>query len=219
MDSHVEGRSGWLVGLTVVALLAGAGWWTAADPRATPGAALAPRADVVMRAAAASGASATPPAPPLIGDGRTLLVEPSTGRTVDLSGGRTGPASGSRVAIDPSSGRVLGVTPGDPGAGASRLGTVLWRETRLLTDNVRELRRQAHGAPGTRYQLLVICDGEGDLLVRLGSGRLWNGRRVSGCDGTLHSIGVTGTDAPLSVRITHPQEGAVELTTMLVALD
>ncbi|SCL14710.1 hypothetical protein [Micromonospora inyonensis] len=218
MDSHVEGRSGWLAGLTVVALLAGAGWWTAADPRATPGAAMAPRADVVMRAAAASGASAIPPAVPWTGGGRTVLVEPSTGRTVDLSGGRTGPVPGAWVVVDPSSGRGLGAGPDGPGAGASRLGRVLWQETRLLTDNVRELRRQAHGAPGVRYQLLVICDGGGDLLVRLGNGRLWTGRRVSGCDGTLHSIGVTGTGAPLSVRITHPQEGAVELTTMLVAL-
>ncbi|MEU4566403.1 hypothetical protein [Micromonospora sp. NPDC023956] len=219
MDSQAEGRSGWLPGLTVAALLVGAGWWTAADPGTTPGSAMAPRADAVMRAAAASGVTAIPSAPPGPGDGRTFLVEPSTGRSVELFPGRVGPLSGSRVTVDPPSGGAPGASPDGPGDGASRLGTVLWRENRLMTDNVRELRRQSAAQPGSRYQLLVLCDGDGDLLVRIGSGRLWNGRRVSGCDGTLHSIAVTATGSPLSVRITHRQEGAVELSAMLVALD
>jgi hypothetical protein len=146
------------------------------------------------------------------GDGVPVAVDPATGRIVQ--------PSGSRVTVDPSTGRVLAVSPGDPWTGSSRVGTVVWRETRLLTDNVRELRRQSAGEPGTRYQLLVSCDGDGGLLVRAGSGRLWNSRQVSVCDGTLHLIGATATrGGPISVRITHPQVGAVELTAMLVALD
>ncbi|SCL40110.1 hypothetical protein GA0074692_5602 [Micromonospora pallida] len=213
MDSHAEGRSGtgWLAGLTVLVLLAGAGWWTTAEPETTPGAATAPRADAVMRATAASRAVVAQPESPRTDDGMPM-VDPTTGQIVQ--------PSGSRVTVDPLSGRVLGVIPAGPAAGASRVGTVVWRETRLLTDNVRELRRESAGEPGTRYQLLISCAGDGGLLVRAGSGRLRNSRQVSVCDGTLHLIGVTATSAgPISVRITHPQVGAVELTAMLVALD
>ncbi|MEV0326503.1 hypothetical protein AB0H63_08630 [Micromonospora echinospora] len=220
MDSHAEGRSrtGWLVGLTVVAMVASASWWTAADPGATPGAAMAPRADLVLRAGAAPGAAPVRAEPPRSGEGAPAVVDPATGAVLYL------PArypSGSQVTIDPSSGRVVGFRPGDSEDGSSRLGTVVWREHRLLTDNVREVRRQSAAEPGVRYHLLVICDGgdDGDLQVRMGSGRRWSGWRSVGCDGSLHSLVVVATGGTLGVRIAHPQVGAVELTAMLVALD
>ncbi|WP_416902127.1 hypothetical protein [Micromonospora echinospora] len=220
MDSHAEGRSrtGWLAGLTVVALLASAGWWTSADPGATPGAAMAPRADLVLRAGTAPGSALMRPEPPRSGEGAPAVVDPATGAVLYLP--ERYPA-GTRVTIDGSSGRVLGAGPDDSEGGSSRLGTVVWREHRLLTDNVREVRRQSATEPGVRYQLLVICDGgdAGDLQVRMGIGRRWDGRRSAGCDGSLYSMTVVATGGTLSVRIAHPQVGAVELTAMLVALD
>ncbi|OZV79727.1 hypothetical protein CA850_16795 [Micromonospora echinospora] len=220
MDSHAEGRSrtGWLAGLTVVAMLASAGWWTSADPGATPGAAMAPRADLVLRAGAASGAASVRAEPPRTGEGARAVVDPATGAVLYLPERYP---SGSRVTIDPSSGRVVGFRPGDSEDSSSRLGTVVWREHRLLTDNVREVRRQSATEPGVRYQLLVICDGgdAGDLQVRMGIGRRWDGQRSAGCDGSLYSMGVVAAGGTLSVRIAHPQVGAVELTAMLVALD
>ncbi|MFI6823569.1 hypothetical protein ACIBJE_21900 [Micromonospora sp. NPDC050187] len=220
MDSDAEGRfrTAWLAGLTVVALVASAGWWTAADPEATPGAAMAPRADIVLRAGTVSGAAVVRSEPPRGGDGVPAMVDPATGAV--LFRPERYP-SGTRVSIDPSSGRVLGVGPGDSERGSSRLGTVVWREHRLLTDNVREVRRQSATNPGVPYQLLVICDGGdvGDLQVRIGSGRRWDGWRSAGCDGSLYSMGVVASGGTLSVRIAHPQVGAVELTAMLVALD
>ncbi|XTZ16331.1 hypothetical protein ACQSSU_02730 [Micromonospora echinospora] len=220
MDSHAEGRSrtGWLAGLTVVALVASAGWWTAADPGATPGAAMAPRADLVLRAGAASGAALVRAEPPRTGEGARAVVDPATGAVLYLPGPHP---AGRRVTVDPSSGRAPGAGPGDSEGGSSRLGTVVWREHRLLTDNVREVRRQSATEPGVRYHLLVICDGadDGDLRVRMGSGRRWNGWRSVGCDGSLHSLVVVATGDTLGVRIAHPQVGAVELTAMLVALD
>lgn len=216
MDPHPDGRprAALLAGLTALALVAGGWWWTATDPHAeaAPGALLPGNGSVLSgpfaRLPAAPAAPAQQPRPglgsvvdPATGLGRVTVVDPATG--------------GVTIQVRPDDSLVRG----NFWAGSSRLGTVLWRETRVLTDNVRELRRQAATTAGARHRLLVLCNGPGELEIRVWNGRFGRYQQDARCDGGLRSVAVTATGGPLTVRISHPQEGAVELTAIFLALD
>lgn len=211
VDSRAERRSGagLLAGLTVVALLVGGGWWTTSAPPITPGAVAGPHVNGAVRGTANPTAGSRSAYISIDSDMR-VMVDPNTGWPV----GR----SGSRVAVESPTDRI----PADDGvtvANPSRLGTVLWREHRLLAEEDRRLHRQSASLRGARYQLLIMCDGENELAVRVDRGRHRSGMRISRCDGSLHSVGLVGVGGPLSVRFETWQGSPVALTALLVALD
>lgn len=218
MDSHPDGRprTALLAGLTVLVLVAGGWWWTAADPHAD----------------SAAGAAALVPHPGTTRSGPFVSLDAELAAAAQRSRSDVGdvvdPVTGlGQVAVvDPATGEMTihvrpdgSVQRGSFWVDPPRLGTVLWRETRVLTDNVRELRRQSAGTAGARHRLLVLCTGPGELHIRVRNGRLGLHQQEVRCDGALRSAAVTATGGPLTVRISHPQPGAVELTAIFLALD
>lgn len=197
-------RDAVLVGLLVLALLAGVAWWTRADPGVDAGAAApdpGPRAGLRPGTSSSAGAPGERGVPGSPSAGSSVVVDAETGQVI--------------AGADPGTSLVLG----NWWPSAGRVGAVRWRDTRLLTDNVRSLRRQTAAAPGQRFRLLLTCAGPGELRFAVANARLWRDRDSARCDGSLHSFGITAFDDSLLVRISHPAPGAVELTALLVAQD
>ncbi|WDZ85671.1 hypothetical protein [Micromonospora cathayae] len=255
MSSHPEGRSGRagtvrpasrggtgspvLAALTVLALVAGGWWWTAADPHAdsvaagtgvpsgvVPGLPRAGPAGLPYPdAAGLSRANAFPvPRPGQAGAAYSsrLDIQPDGGAARE----RRWPNGGIVAFVDPATGQAITAPSpedllalADSGSGPAPLGTVLWRENRVLTDNVREVRRQVAGITNARYRLLLLCHGPGDLTVRVWSGGSGRTEQEVRCDGALAVHGVySSVGGPIVVRLAHPTAGPAEVNAVFLQL-
>ncbi|MEU6022429.1 hypothetical protein [Micromonospora sp. NPDC047134] len=123
--------------------------------------------------------------------------------------------TGSRVMVDPRTGRVVGYateSSGDRGmAREGGRGAVVWTDRASLSAGS-ALVREARLTRGERNLLIFSCTGPGELLVTVIGARAADPLTV-GCDGTVITTEMTGTGAPVTVAFS--TAGAASL--MLVA--
>ncbi|MCG5437386.1 hypothetical protein [Micromonospora foliorum] len=213
MDATADDRlrSVVLFGAAVAVLVVGAGWWRAAAPASTAGAAV-PSAAAVPSV----GPSVSTPMERLLAveepDERvTVRMDPNTGEVLRVR-------SDSRVVIDPATGSITDIE-GDPAvlfpAGdLPSFQETIWREERDLAPG-QGLTRQA-GNDGARYLLQYRCTRAGALAVTSTEAKI-NGPARIDCDGTIAHADVLPGGGPFRLSLS-AVDRPIDIQAQLVAL-
>ncbi|WP_433314795.1 hypothetical protein [Micromonospora chersina] len=187
-------RSALLVGLTVTALAAGAGWWRSAAPE-------------LGRPAPAP----TPSTGALLQPGVRVQLDAETGKMLDrvvLSGPEA----------DPDAPVVIHEEPG----GVTRRSEVLfevWRERSRLRPDGAPVIRRANASDGNRFLLTVSCSGPGAVAVRFTGSSDDGTEQILSCDGpgAASMVTVSSMGGPLLTRFVALRD-RVDLDARLQAL-
>lgn len=193
-----------LVGLTVTALAAGAGWWRAASPAlGRTGPRPAPSTGAFLQ----PGYRVDPSGAPVR---LQAVVDAQTGRVLDqvvLSGPEA----------DPDAPVVIHEGPG--GVARREVSYEVWRERSRLMPDGAPVTRRANASDGNRFLLTVSCSGAGAVAVGFTGSSDDGTEQVLSCGGpAAASVSVVGANGgPLLVRFVALRD-QVDLDARLEAL-
>ncbi|MET7748507.1 hypothetical protein [Micromonospora sp. NPDC005367] len=238
-------RGGVLVGLTVLALVAGGSWWRANAPVderslglavSLPGlAARAPGVAPPVAGLAAPLALGVPLVPPRSGARQVAVVDPATGVAVRVDPGSRYvfrvEEDGSAFRIDPETGAAYPLDQGwgtgevqpRPGPSGqwgsgelSRYPNTLWRERTLIAPE-RSLIRQVNGRPDDPYLFEYLCTGSSGLIVTIKGSQSVDLRPI--CDGQVRRSLLIAVGGPLRVEVGPLGAEPVRVQMQLAAVD
>ncbi|QLQ38270.1 hypothetical protein [Micromonospora robiginosa] len=195
MASEERIRRAMLVGLTVLALALGVGWWRSAAPWL--GTTRGSTTDDLVRSRVEADAAAGRALPT---GSDAVVIDPGSGEV------RSGPDRSVWVHVDP-----------DGSARPLEVSHVVWRETSRLSPGGPPVVRQANPSSGDTYRLSVRCAGDGAVGVRVTGAGGDDVERVLSCGSRLDVPLLEGTGSPVWVRFA-PLRGEAELDARLEAL-